>query len=167
MYENIKKYTRDQVFIFKTLFSLVRLCILIIILYILIAITGNLLSAPQYDFSPRYTQKSENAAKQNLIKPLSSYMTVLNQNSLFGSQKQAPDPEPVKTNDKSLEMLLQEYEIQGVIWGDVPKAIILDKRNKETITAGINDSIGQIEIISINDGSITFQLLGDTHEIKY
>lgn len=163
-------YIKNEIFILDKLTLFIRLITLLIIAILLLETAGNLSHTAQLDLSAEANSNDYATLTSNPgNKPpdnLKEYASVLN-HQLFWEKESTPKSKPKQAPDRSLETLLANYDIQGVIWGDRPKAIIYDKLKKETLTAGIQDSLGQIKIVEITPTSIKFQLLGDIHEINY
>jgi hypothetical protein len=112
-------------------------------------------------------ENEENTAASS-GKSLAEYKAILNYDNIFSTiDRTAHKPTANPIQNKNLEALLSNYDIQGTIRGDSPKVIIYDKKAKSTISIGIGEKIGQIEVTAINRDHISFQLLGESHDVKY
>ena len=55
----------------------------------------------------------------------------------------------------SLDQILSNYVLSGIVGGDKPQAVIEDKRQGKTYFVSVGDTIGEIRIVKIEEGRVT------------
>ena len=68
-----------------------------------------------------------------------------------------------KTNPVELLRLL---ELQGVLGGDSPRAIIFYKRTKKTATVSVGDDLGEFEVMEIREKSVILKWREELFELS-
>lgn len=72
---------------------------------------------------------------------------------------------PVRTTAGMAERL-RDFRLQGVMLSGEPEAIVQDVRNQKTVFLRTGDSIGDLQVKSIQDGRIVLDRLGEQGELK-
>lgn len=98
---------------------------------------------------------------------LSQYTATLNQRNVFGQSTTRRTATARSDNAENIRSVLERYQILGVVWGQKPTAILLDKSTQSTMTVEIGEMIGQLEVVAIERDFVRFQLLGETYDAKY
>lgn len=73
-------------------------------------------------------------------------------------QKQEPKTNPVE--------LLNLIELQGVMGGDHPRAMIQYKRTKETVTVSVGDDLGEFKVTDIRVRSVVLKWRDELFELS-
>jgi hypothetical protein len=76
--------------------------------------------------------------------------------------KPGPPPEP-KTNPLEL---LELIELQGVLGGANPKAMIQYKRTRESVTVSVGDDLGEFKVMEIRSGSVVLKWRNELFELS-
>ena len=86
-------------------------------------------------------------------------------NDLFkvGKPKKDNKKKVPKTNPVELLRLL---ELQGVMGGDNPRAIVFYKRTKETVTVSVGDGLGEFEVTEIRERSVILKWREELFELS-
>ncbi len=66
----------------------------------------------------------------------------------------------------SLESILSNYSLAGIIGGDQPQAIIEDKRQGKTFTVSVGESLGELRIVSIEEGKVVVAIGEERAELN-
>ena len=74
------------------------------------------------------------------------------------NKKKAPKTNPVE--------LLRLLELQGVMGGDSPRAIVFYKRTKETVTVSVGDGLGEFEVTEIRERSVILKWREELFELS-
>jgi hypothetical protein len=120
----------------------------------------------------REGQPNDNAAVSAVTKPgkqlgVSYYVGKLTHQGLFGHDRNERRHQQALDVRKSARELLSEFEIQGVVQGRRPVVILFEKAKLRTLTVGVGESVGGMEVLKINGNTITFELLGEAYEVKF
>lgn len=88
--------------------------------------------------------------------PLSHYTGVLSQRQMF-KLYEAPKPKPTGPPKPkvTLQQLLGGYTFVGIIFGDVPQAIVEERRTGQSFYLTSGQYLGEIKIEKIEKGKIT------------
>jgi hypothetical protein len=78
------------------------------------------------------------------------------------ARKPAPPPEP-KTNPVELLALI---ELQGVLGGARPRAMIQYKRTQEAVTVSVGDDLGEFEVVEIGERSVVLKWRNELFELS-
>lgn len=62
--------------------------------------------------------------------------------------------------------LLRLLELQGVMGGDTPRAIVFYKRTKETVTVSVGDDLGEFEVTEIRERSVILKWREELFELS-
>ncbi len=74
------------------------------------------------------------------------------------NKKKVPKTNPVE--------LLRLLELQGVLGGDSPRAIVFYKRTKETVTVSVGDGLGEFEVTEIRERSVILKWREELFELS-
>lgn len=90
------------------------------------------------------------------LPPLSHYTGVVSTRQMF-KLYEAPKPKPVGPPKPkvTLQQLLAGYTFVGVIFGDVPQAIVEEKRSGQSFYLTAGQYLGEIKVEKIERGRIT------------
>ncbi len=80
-------------------------------------------------------------------------------------------PKPEKNNTKKVPRtnpveLLRLLELQGVLGGTTPRAIVFYKRTKKTVTVSVGDDLGEFKVMEIRDGSVILKWRDELLELS-
>jgi len=78
------------------------------------------------------------------------------------ASKPAPPPEP-KTNPVELLALI---ELQGVLGGARPRAMIQYKRTGEAVTVSVGDDLGEFQVLEIRERSVVLKWREELFELS-
>jgi hypothetical protein len=78
------------------------------------------------------------------------------------AQQEVKAKEP-RTNPVELLRLIQ---LQGVLGGKNPKAMVLYKQTKETVTVSVGDDLGEFEVVEIRERSVVLKWRNELFEIS-
>ncbi|MBU8869876.1 MAG: hypothetical protein KOO60_03265 [Gemmatimonadales bacterium] len=78
------------------------------------------------------------------------------------AQKKVERKEP-RTNPVEL---LRQVELQGVLGGSNPKAIVQYRRTKETVTVSAGDDLGEFKVIEIRERSVILKWRDELFELS-
>lgn len=148
-----------------------RLLLMVLTLAVLIWAVGGIIELSAAD--PTRETDSALLVAQGLDKPRQNQEKVTGgnpaderlRNDLFKVAKPKVDnrkKEP-KTNPAELLRLL---ELQGVLGGDNPRAIVFYKRTKETITVSEGDGLGEFEVMEIRERSVILKWREELFELS-
>jgi hypothetical protein len=104
---------------------------------------------------------SAKVAAAELDEPLVYYTGPVKEKNLFtaaGEQTQAVSTPSFKEKISSLNL-------QGIISGDSPQAVIVDKKSKQTYFLSAGEYIGEIEVKEILPGRVRLNYLGQETEL--
>jgi hypothetical protein len=77
--------------------------------------------------------------------------------------QEAAKPKAPKTNPVELLRLIQ---LQGVLGGSNPKAMVLYKQTRETVTVSVGDDLGEFEVVEIRERSVILKWRDELFEIS-
>ena len=72
--------------------------------------------------------------------------------------RQEPKVNPVQ--------LLRQIELQGVIGGGSPRAMVLYKNTNETVTVSAGDDLGEFQVVEIKERSVVLKWRDETFELS-
>lgn len=103
----------------------------------------------------------------SVLRPLSYYSDTINQRQLFKiieqpAQKPVGPPKP----KISLSQLIGGYTFVGIIFGDVPQAIVEEKKSGQSYYLTEGQYLGEIKIEKIQQGRITVSYEDETSDIS-
>lgn len=77
--------------------------------------------------------------------------------------RQQEQPRAPKTNPVELLRLIQ---LQGVLGGAHPRAMVLYKQTKETVTVSVGDDLGEFQVVEIRERSVVLKWRDELFEIS-
>ena len=77
--------------------------------------------------------------------------------------QQETKPREPRTNPVELLRLIQ---LQGVLGGANPKAMVLYKQTKETVTVSVGDDLGEFQVVEIRERSVVLKWRNELFEIS-
>lgn len=77
--------------------------------------------------------------------------------------RQQEKPKAPKTNPVELLRLIQ---LQGVLGGAHPKAMVLYKQTRETVTVSVGDDLGEFQVVEIRERSVVLKWRDELFEIS-
>ena len=86
-------------------------------------------------------------------------------NDLFKVAKPKKDNKKREPKTNPVE-LLRLLELQGVMGGDKPRAIVFYKRTKETVTVSVGDGLGEFEVTEIRERSVILKWREELFELS-
>ena len=86
-------------------------------------------------------------------------------NDLFDVPKPTRKQKPKEPKTNPVE-LLRLIELQGVLGGDNPRAMVLYKRTKETVTVSVGDDLGDFEVVEIRERSVVLKWRDELFELS-
>lgn len=113
-------------------------------------------------------RQSQTLGREPKLPPsLSYYADVLSTRQMF-KLYEAPKPTPTGTPKQkvTLQQLLSGYTFVGVIYGEVPQAIVEEKRSGQSFYLIAGQSLGEIKIEKIERGKITISYEEERMEIS-
>ena len=87
---------------------------------------------------------------------------------LFKSLEQPPPNSvsgPAPARVASLDQILSNYNLAGIIGGPQPQAIIEDKRQGKTFFLNVGDMLGEIRIVAIKEGKVVIAIGSEQAEL--
>ena len=84
---------------------------------------------------------------------------------LFEVPKQVKKPRAKDPKTNPVE-LLRLVELQGVLGGSNPRAMVLYKRTKETVTVSVGDDLGEFEVVEIRERSVVLKWRNELFELS-
>lgn len=80
-------------------------------------------------------------------------------------------PQPKKTETRKQPQvnpakLLEQIELQGVIGGARPRAMVMYKNSNETVTISAGDDLGEFQVIEIREGSVVLKWRDELFELS-
>lgn len=107
----------------------------------------------------------EIGSEQDILSSEQSSSNIKLRNDLFKilkpekeKEKKAPQTNPVE--------LLALIELQGVLGGRSPRAIVLYKRTKKTSTVSVGDDLGEFKVVEIRDRSVILKWREELFELS-
>lgn len=99
--------------------------------------------------------------------PLAHYTDILTRRQMF-KLYEVPKPKPVGPAKPkvTLQQLLAGYTFIGILFGDVPQAIVEEKRSGQSFYLTAGQFIGEIKIEKIERGRITVSYEEETMDIS-
>ena len=86
-------------------------------------------------------------------------------NDLFDVPKPTRKAKPKEPKTNPVE-LLRLIELQGVLGGKNPRAMVLYKRTKETVTVSVGDDLGDFEVVEIRERSVVLKWRNELFELS-
>lgn len=86
-------------------------------------------------------------------------------NDLFDVPKPTRKQKPKEPKTNPVE-LLRLIELQGVLGGSNPRAMVLYKRTKETVTVSVGDDLGEFEVVEIRERSVVLKWRNELFELS-
>lgn len=87
------------------------------------------------------------------------------QNNLFRIPQAPKKPTTRKPKTNPVE-LLGLIELQGVLGGSNPRAIILYKRSKKTVTVSVGDDLGEFKVMEIRERGVILKWRDELFELS-
>ena len=84
---------------------------------------------------------------------------------LFALPHARPAAEPARPRTNPVE-LLEKVELQGVVGGDRPRAMIRYRTTQETVTVSVGDDLGEFEVIEIGERSVVLKWRDELFELS-
>lgn len=80
-------------------------------------------------------------------------------------------PQPKKTETRRQPRvnpvkLLEQIELQGVIGGARPRAMVMYKNSNETVTISAGDDLGEFQVMEIKEGSVVLKWRDELFELS-
>ena len=105
----------------------------------------------------------------SLLSAVKESAVALPDKDLFKFLEASPSA-PSRTNSPdrvtSLNSLLANYTLSGIIGGDQPQAIIEDKKEGKTFFLNVGDTLGDIRIIAIEEGKVIVAVGNEQAELN-
>ena len=95
-------------------------------------------------------------------KPLENYESAFQTGGLLGTA----NPAGLAVLKSSIGELAKDYRLQGVVILDKPEAILQDARTQKTIFVKTGESLGELTVKEIREGSIVLTCYGEDATIK-
>lgn len=95
------------------------------------------------------------------LKPLDTYLDEFRTHALFYVPKA---PEVVKT--AGISELVAQYEVTGIIQGDVPEALIQNRSNKQTYFVQAGEQFDQLTVVEIREHGVLVAYGGEEAEMS-
>ncbi len=82
------------------------------------------------------------------------------------AQGAGPVAEKAPARVASLESILSNYVLSGIIGGDKPQAVIEDKRQGKTFFVSEGETLGEMCIVKIEEGKVTVSVGGEQAQLE-
>ena len=120
---------------------------------------------------PRITQKNAVAPKTESRseglkeKPFDFYLQAIKDRQIFGVPTEIETRAPAVAMGNGASESLNDINLQGIISGENPQAIIVDKKTQKTYYVTQGQFIGEFRIVDIQEGKIIISYKGQKFEI--
>lgn len=111
--------------------------------------------------------KEENTAEQKIglkspLKPYEFYLEGIKNRSIFTAGSTAETSTPLNKADLDL---IKDISLVGIISGEVPQAIIEDKKNQKTYYLSKGQFFGELQLEDIQEGKVILNYAGRRFEL--
>jgi type II secretory pathway component PulC len=101
--------------------------------------------------------------QKNPIKPPVDYQQVVSSRRLFGA---ADTQKTAEKHGPSANEIIAGLNLQGIVAGLEPKAMIEDKKNQKSYYVKEGEYVGEVQVKKIGEGKVTLELNGEDFSLS-